>query len=76
MALHGNGMRRFWLKRTEDETGISGTGYVAQGCMFSDGTCVIRWMTEFRSTAIYASHEDLEKIHGHGGKTVIEWRDP
>ena len=57
--------------RVEDETGVSGTGLVAQGCRFDDGTVVLRWLTEWRSTAVYASLNDAERIHGHGGKTKI-----
>jgi len=68
-------MRRFRLKRTDDESGVSGVGYVAEGTQFSDGTCVIKWLTETSSIGIYHSHADMIHIHGHGGKTVIEWID-
>lgn len=68
-------MRLFVLDRLEDETGISGTGIVAEGVLFSDGTCALRWRTETASTGVYASTEDVEAIHGHGGKTVIRWFD-
>lgn len=63
--------RTFVLERQEDETGVSGTGRVAEGIEFTDGTCAIRWLTETRSTVLYASIEAVEKIHGHGGKTAI-----
>lgn len=66
-------MRLFYLLRLEDETGISGVGRVAEGVQFSDGTCVLRWLTMNGSTAVYDSSADLEAIHGHGGKTVLEW---
>ena len=66
-------MRTFELHRIEDTTGISGTGIIAQGCKFDDGTAAMRWLTEFRSTALYATMEELEAIHGHGGKTKIVW---
>lgn len=65
-------MKRFWLKRIEDETGISGTGCVAQGVIFDDGSCVVRWLTDVRSTCVYSSIADVEKIHGHKGKTLID----
>lgn len=68
-------MRRFVLNRVEDETGISGTGVVAEGVVFSDGTAALRWKSEFRSTAVYASMSDVEAIHGHGGKTLIVYFD-
>lgn len=44
-------MRTFELHRVEDETGISGTGIVAEGVIFGDGTCAMRWRTKDRSTA-------------------------
>lgn len=64
-------MRQFYLERNEDESGISGTGIVAQGIVFDDGTCAMRWLTNTSPTAIYASISDLEMIHGHNGKTKV-----
>lgn len=66
---------RFRLVRKVDETGISGTGHVADGVCFEDGTCVLRWRTRHRSTASYESIDDLIAIHGHDGKTTVEWTD-
>jgi hypothetical protein len=66
---------RFHLQRVEDESGVSGTGRVAEGVMFSDGACAMRWLTAHRSTAVYASISDLIHIHGHGGKTQIVFDD-
>jgi hypothetical protein len=66
---------RFRLMRAQDETGVSGVGYIADGVRFRDGTCVLRWRTRHASTAVYASHETLMEIHGHGGKTECEWVD-
>lgn len=68
-------VRLFKLVRDEDISGISGIGMVAEGVKFSDGTCVLCWVTEHRSIAIYASIEELDAIHGHGGRTRIEWVD-
>jgi hypothetical protein len=67
--------RRFQLKRLEDESEVSGTGFVAEGVQFSDGTCVIKWKTTTSSIGIYHSDVEMIHIHGHGGKTVIEWID-
>ena len=69
-------MRRFRLIRNEDESGVSGVGYVAEGVQFSDGTCAMHWTSVTSCTAIYHSHVELIHIHGHGGKTEIEWIDP
>ena len=64
-------MKLFELRRTEDESGISGTGTVAQGVIFDNGTCVLTWLTEYTSVAVYANVETVIKIHGHGGKTKM-----
>lgn len=64
-------MRTFELHRLEDETGISGTGIIAEGVEFSDGTCALRWRTSVRSTALYDNLKTLEQIHGHQGKTKV-----
>jgi hypothetical protein len=65
----------FHLVRDIDETGISGVGNVAEGVEFSDGTCVLRWLTASSSTAVYKDILDVRLIHGHNGKTRIVYLD-
>lgn len=67
--------RRFVLDRANDVTGTSGTGTVAEGVEFSDGHCVLHWLTQFSSVAVYANIATLERIHGHEGSTVVRWVD-
>lgn len=67
--------RRFLLVRSEDATGTSGTGTVAEGTRFRDGTVALRWLTATTSTALYASIGDVIAIHGHEGRTTIHWLD-
>lgn len=69
-------MNLFRLVREEDPTGISGTGEIAEGVEFSDGSCVLRWTTEHVSTSVYSSIEELEAIHGHEGATRVVWVPP
>ena len=64
-------MNTFVLDRKEDETGVSGTGIVAEGVEFSNGKCVLSWLTDFKSIAIYESIQDIIAIHCHGDKTQI-----
>lgn len=66
-------MRTFVLKRTEDVTGVSGTGVVAEGIEFSDGEVVLRWIVgNHRSTVVWAQGiEAVEAIHGHNGATEV-----
>ncbi len=64
-------MRTFYIERLEDVSGVSGTGIVAYGCVFNDGTTVIRWEGDKASTVVWESLEVAEHVHGHGGKTRI-----
>jgi hypothetical protein len=66
-------MRPFILYREEDETGISGTGTVAEGVQFSDGRVVLRWFGQRSSIVFWESMESVVAIHGHGGKTSVQW---
>jgi hypothetical protein len=68
-------MRRFTLHRNEDQGGVSGTGIVAEGVQFTSGKCVLSWLTEFSSIAIYDNMATLEAIHGHGGRTEVHWEE-
>jgi hypothetical protein len=68
-------LRRFTLRRDADETGMSGTGDVAAGVVFPDGTAAMRWCTDVASTSVYASIEDVVQIHGHGGRTRVVFTD-
>ena len=68
-------LRRFNLVRKEDASGVSGCGIVAEGLQFSDGSCVIKWLTSTSSIGIYHSYVEMLHIHGHEGKTVIRWID-
>jgi hypothetical protein len=63
----------FALYRDQDVTGISGTGTVATGVQFDDGTAVLRWRGATPSTVLWASLDDAMKIHGHDGKTRLVW---
>jgi hypothetical protein len=67
--------RRFKLVRHEDITGISGTGVVADGVVWPDGTVSIRWQGDRPSVVFWESIEDAYAVHGHGGATTFEWLD-
>lgn len=66
-------MINFKLERTEDASGVSGTGIVAEGVIFRNGKCVLNWLTNLSSITIYDNIEILEKIHGHEGRTKIKY---
>lgn len=66
---------RFVLDREVDPTGISGTGLVAEGVQFWDGTVALRWRNLTAATGVYGSIQDVVAIHGHDGSTKLKWID-
>ena len=73
--LSASRCRMFVLRRNEDETGISGTGVIAEGVEFSTGWCALSWLTAAHSVGIYPNIKELERIHGHNGRAIVEWKD-
>lgn len=66
----------FTIHRYSDPTGISGTGVVAEGVEWSDGTVALRWLTATPSLCIYSDIRHIQAIHGHRGSSEIVWDDP
>jgi len=69
-------MRRFKVKRVEDESGVSGVGLVAEGVEFDDGCVAMRWLSNKASITFFTNIKHLKDLHGHGGKTKVVWTDP
>lgn len=72
--------RAFVLHRDRDITGVSGTGPVADGVEFPDGTAVVRWRDldgpadgVVPTTVVFPSVEAVEALHGHAGATRLVW---
>lgn len=77
-------LRRFKLVRKEDESGVSGTGTVAVGVEFPNGYVELQWLndenarveTKMNGHASYPGGiDDMIEVHGHGGRTRVEWVD-
>lgn len=68
-------MRRFILFRIKDVTGVSGTGVVAEGTVFSDGLSVIHWLREPYAMGVYQTLNDVIAVHGHEGGTQLRFID-
>lgn len=66
----------FVLQRDEDVTGVSGTGVVAEGVEFTDGTVALRWTSEWPTSVVFHDRgmESVRHVHGHDGRTRIIWR--
>ena len=60
------------------EKGITNQGETPdyEGVIFTDGTVVLRWRTQFRSHSVWASFQDFYQVHGHPEYgTRIEFED-
>lgn len=66
-------MRLFVLERSEDATGTSGEGVVAEGVEYSNGQVAIHWLSQLEAVSIYANVRVVETLHGHDGQTKIRW---
>ena len=75
-TVEGRGPRRFHLDRDLDISGVSGTGVVARGVLWADGTTVLHWLGEHPTTTQGPSMAGVESIHGHNGTTKVVWLDP
>ena len=69
-------VERFYLKRKEDISGISGTGIVAVGAILPSGICVVEWQTVYSSINFYKNFAHVQEIHGHDGATEVILGDP
>jgi hypothetical protein len=68
--------RLFQLIREADVSGVSGTGHIADGVVWSDGTVTVQWLGDWPTTQDHPKGiSSVEHIHGHGGATWIEWVD-
>lgn len=70
-------MRRFQLHRHHDPTGVSGTGIVAEGVEFADGSAVVRWLGDWPTSVVFHDRgiDSIDHLHGHTGATSIVWLD-
>ena len=64
-------MKVFYLWRNEDESGISGTGRVAQGFVADNGRVALFWLSQHPSVTVYDNIGEVNAIHGHAGKTEV-----
>lgn len=63
--------RLFHLQRDQDISGVSGTGRVADGVLWPDGSCCVRWRSATASVSVWANFQDMIAVHGHNGATKI-----
>lgn len=46
-----------------------------QAALQTSGACAMSWLTEAHSIGVYPNIKELERIHGHGGKTKVVFLD-
>jgi hypothetical protein len=64
--------RSFLLVRYRDNSSISGTGVVAEGTEWTDGSASLRWHGEYPTTTFFETGvRAIEAVHGHGGDTTV-----
>jgi hypothetical protein len=65
----------FELYRHRDISGVSGTGTVAWGVQWPDGTASLRWTGPYPAFANWPDIESMLAVHGHEGATELVWLD-
>lgn len=70
-------MKTFYLLRHQDVHGNSGCGVVAEGIIFDHGMGAFTWLSDIKTVTMFMNIVELEKLHGHEGKTeiIIEGKD-
>ena len=66
----------FLMVRNADETGVSGTGTVLEGCVFGNGKCVTAWTSGRPCVTVWDSYEAFKEVHidpHPTNKTEIIW---
>lgn len=68
---------RFWLKRLNDETGVSRTGRVLEGVYFQSGKVIVEWRQPHSTIGIYNSLDEFFLIHVdcHPSCNELVWVD-
>lgn len=68
-------MRRFHVLRDTDVSGVSGTGFVAEGVVFENGQVALSFRGKLHAVEVLENIETVIAIHGHNGATRIVWLD-
>lgn len=66
----------FRMIRVQDDSGISGTGKVAEGVVMSNGKCIILWSSHTPAVHVWDSFKAFKAVHidSHpDNNTIIEW---
>lgn len=70
--------RTFKLYRDKDVSGVSGTGLICEGVLFSDGHSAVHWLGQWPLTTAHPEGlSSVFAIHDHGGRGDLRlvWDD-
>ena len=72
-------IRTFRMVRQSDESGISGTGIVLEGVVFSSGNVIIQWLSSHvHSISFFPNLDEFKEVHidSHpSNNTLLVWDD-
>jgi hypothetical protein len=70
------GPHPFILERTEDVSGVSGIGIVAEGVEFTGGVVALRWLSDWPTSVVFHDKgiDSVVSVHGHDGRTRVVWQ--
>ncbi len=63
IGLKMPGVQVFHLYRTQDESGVSGTGIVGDGVVFPNGWCFFVWRSATAGFEFFQTFEQFKFIH-------------
>ncbi len=70
-------LRRFYLRRLKDETGVSRTGRVLEGILTQSGKVITEWRPPHSTIGVYNSFAEFKLIHidCHPSCNQVVWLD-
>lgn len=74
-GVSGRAPRRFVFERHTDVSGVSGTGTVVSGVLFSSGQAALVWLGRSSSVVLWPDIDQAIAVHGHDGATTLRWVD-
>jgi hypothetical protein len=57
-------------------SGLTGVGTVAEGVLFPCGKVALCWARPPHAVGVYERIDDVERVHGHRGRTRVVFQDP
>jgi hypothetical protein len=71
-------LRRFFVLREKDPSGVAGTGRILEGVVFPCGKVVLKWRLPLSSLVVFEDFKSFCEIYLHAHPTCnkLVWADP